>query len=177
VRSRLALSTLLAGLFAVAEGVTELFHTQSSGDFDTTADYVLEAFFVGFLVAAAAACFLLRERATAALAARACVLLAGGFAVVAASAAIALVSGKGEDEAPLGLLFPIGLLVCLLALVILIVESARGHARPRWFGPALLGALVVSLALGENAGALLLSLPWLALAAVEIREAEPRAAG
>jgi hypothetical protein len=177
VRSRLALAALLAGAFAVAEGVTELFHTQSSGDFETTADYVLEAFFLGFLVAAALACFALRARAGSGIGAGAYVVLGGGFTLVAVSAAITLVSGKGEDEAPLGFLFLVGLLACLVALVVLLVESVRDRVWPRWFAPALLVALVVSLALGENAGALLLSVPWFALAAVEARGAGPRSAG
>jgi hypothetical protein len=169
VKSRIGVLALLTGLAGGAAGVAEVVHTQSSGEFSGAGDYVLEVLFLAFLVGAGLTCLRLGSRAAERVGRAGWIALAAGFGLLAASATIAVVTGKGDEEVPLGFLFVLGVLVSLLALVVLAAASLRGGVSPRWLAPAVLGALLGSFALQENGGVLLLALPWLALGAAELR--------
>ncbi len=174
---RLPLAALVAAALWAATGIGELVHTQSEGAFGTTADYVLEALFASAVAAAALTLFLLAQRATSRASRGGAGTAAAGFALLTLSALASLAAG--EHDSPLGVLFPLGLLIVAAGVVALIIESLRGRFEPRWFPPLLLVAFVVSIPLDDEGGPLLVALPWLALLASPARDrtaAQPRRA-
>jgi uncharacterized membrane protein len=169
MRSRLGVTGLVAGVFAVAGGVIELYRAQPEGDFDHWAHYALEACFAVFLLAGALGFWLLRRHAESALGRIGAIGAAAGHALIGLSAIITLAAGTNDDARVVAALFPLGALVTLVTTLVLIVESLRGHLDPRWFAPLYLVSILASAPLDGRGGLALWSVAWLVLAARELR--------
>lgn len=78
-------ASLPSGLAGAAAAIVEPVHTQSSGEFSGTADYLLEILFLAFLVGAALTCLELGRRATGPVIRAGWIALATGFALLAAA--------------------------------------------------------------------------------------------
>ena len=156
-------AAVVAAVGWAATGVVELVHDQSEADFETTADYVLELAFLIGLVGSTVALWRLAPEGPA-LTRWAAWAAAGGFGLLSVSAAITLGLGSNDDPGPIGALFPLGLLVLVLGLIVLVAESIRRRFVPRWFPPVLLLAFVVLVVLQDYGGAFAMTAAWLALA-------------
>lgn len=170
MRSRLGVAALVAGVFAVAGGVTELYRAQPEGDFDHWAHYTLEVCFAVFLFANAVGFWLLRRRIVSSLGRAGAIGAAAGNALIGVSAILTLATGTNDDDGVVAALFPLGALVTLAAVVVLIVESLRGRLDPRWFAPLYLVSILLSAPLDGSGGLALWGVAWLVLAARELRE-------
>jgi hypothetical protein len=157
-RSRLtALLAIVAGLGFAVEGAIVTRAPQGDSGWSASG-YAVEAAFVLALIAAIPAMHLLRPAGS-----RAAVWAThgarGGFAALLVSAVPSLVEGKDV----LGPLFLLGVLLSLVSLLVLSVVSLRRRGTGWWVAPAAFAGLVVSMALGDQGGGVVLGVAWAAI--------------
>ncbi|HVU76417.1 MAG TPA: hypothetical protein VHC67_02455 [Gaiellaceae bacterium] len=122
--------------------------------------YVVEVAFALALAASIPLAALLRAR-----------LAGAGFAAMLVSALASIVAGGDA----LGPLFLAGVLASIAGLALLAVSAVRHRAESRWLGPVLVAGFVVSIALGDHGGGIVLGAVW-AAAIPAFRDPEPAAA-
>lgn len=117
--------------------------------------YAVEAAFVVALLASLPLVERLRHSTTRV--ARGASWAAGiGFVAMLVSATASLVAGRDE----IGPAFFLGVVAAVLGLGALSVAEARRRAPGWWAAPAVAVGLVLSMALGDNGGGILLGLAW-----------------
>jgi hypothetical protein len=158
------LAALLAAGALSLGGVALEALAESSDDPQSVADYAAVLAVSAALIGAAAALAFLR-RYGARRSRRAGNL---GLAVAGGGAALAGVGNAvelGLGVSAFGLLFALGTVALLLGLLIAGVSVLMAPPPWRWAGPALV-LLAVGIAVGEEAGFVLVGLTWIVLAAM-----------
>lgn len=117
--------------------------------------YAVEAAFAVALVASLPLVGLLRH-GTGRVAAGAAWLVRLGFAAMLVSALASLAAGENR----LGPAFFLGVLASLAGLLALAAGAARRRPAGWWTAPAIAAGLVLSMALGDHGGGILLGLAW-----------------
>ncbi len=157
----LRLAAGIGGLAFIAEGATELAHTQAHR-FASVGDYLIEAALAAGLLLTLAgllALHLRQERDTGQLGAWSFRVAAAGQGALGVVALATLL--RGHDA--LGPVFPIALVAWLLGTVVFAFATYRAAVLPRWVAPTLPVAIIVSVALGHG-GTIALGAAWLVLA-------------
>jgi hypothetical protein len=119
--------------------------------------YAVEAAFVVALVASIPLVGLLRQ-ASGRIATAAAWVARAGFGAMLVSAVASLAAGGNE----LGPLFLLGVLAGIVGLVALSVGVARRRRGSWWTAPIVAVGLVLSIALGDHGGGILLGIAWAA---------------
>lgn len=117
--------------------------------------YAVEVAFVLALVASIPLVGLLR-RAAGPVSGAAVWATRAGFAAMLVSAIASLAAGGDE----LGPLFLLGVLASVVGLVALSVGAMRRRDGSWWSAPAVAAGLVLSIALGDHGGGILLGIAW-----------------
>lgn len=119
--------------------------------------YAVEAAFVLALAASLPLVGLLRHSAGS-VAGAAVWASRAGFAAMLVSAVASL--GAGGDE--LGPLFLLGVLASIVGLAALSIGAARRRPQAWWTAPVIAAGLVLSIALGDHGGGIVLGVAWAA---------------
>jgi hypothetical protein len=122
-----------------------------------TSGYAVEAAFVLALVASIPLVGLLRGTANR-VSGAAVWFARTGFGAMLVSAIASLAAG-GEE---LGPLFLLGVLASVVGLVVLSVCAVRRRHGSWWTAPTIAAGLIVSIALGDHGGGILLGIAWAA---------------
>jgi len=155
------LAALLAAVMYVGTGIVSLFAPQGPV-FTSFSDYLIEVMFViallGTLAAIAGLHALQRERYGRLGAAGSLTAFVGHALMLVAATATALAGREALDA-----LFPLGVLVALVGLVLLGAATLRARMLPRWCGVLLIAVLPLSAVLDiatGGAGGIVLGIVW-----------------
>jgi hypothetical protein len=155
-RSLAPLLTVLAAAGYAIEGAIVVRAPQPDSAWHTSG-YVVEAAFVLALVASLPLVGLLRY-GTGRISAVAVWVTRAGFGAMLVSAVPSLAAGGNE----LGPLFLLGVLASVVGLVALSASAVRSRRGSWWSAPTVAAGLILSIALGDHGGGILLGIAWAA---------------